>query len=107
MTEAQTEDWAEKFIPAPPSPKFTIASVDGLGHCRFFVGDRCVFTGDHRQGIRQMGEAGLLRVGDFYRLHHRDTEFVMRVISRAEREAGMSPRVIIRPIIEENYNDAA
>jgi hypothetical protein len=99
------ENWADKFW--QPPPKFTIAPVDGgLDHCRFFVGDQCVFTGDHRQGIRQMEEAGLVRVGDFYRLHHRDTEIVMRVISRAERAAGSEPVVIARPLIEDYKNDA-
>jgi hypothetical protein len=103
----EPEDWAAKFIPAPPSPRFTIVSIDGPEHCRFYVEDRCVYSGDHRQGLRQMDEAGLVRVGDFYRLHHRGTEFEMKMLSRAERGAGISPVVSRSIITKENYNDAA
>jgi hypothetical protein len=68
LPEPEPDDWVSKFIPAPPAPKFTIIPVDGPEHCRFFVGDQCVFTGDLNQGLRQMQEVGLLQVGDFYRL---------------------------------------
>ena len=99
------QNWAEKFIPAPPAPRFTIASVDGPEHVRIFVGGQCVFTGDYRQGIKQMHADGRLDPGDFYLLHCGGKELVMRALSQEQRTAGMIPRVITRPIEENDHAD--